>query len=350
MAMTGRALAAGALGMALATLAGAPAGAAPQEVPPELKLECRCDRRQAKLGDDVTVTVTLTNQGKGDASLSVLPLVLDARSVSLLVRWKEKALVKQGEAAQEVERRYEATRHPTYRQPPPALAAEPLAAGAAITGKVTIPCVRTGNLEILAKYRGFALAPGGDLWSEHAELFVATVGEGKLGATLQVEKGAVEVELDRDRVPGTVSHFVSLARAGTYDGTAFFRQIPGAWVQGGDPVKNDGTGDPGWTVPYEVPLDGVGRKHVAGTLSLCRGSYHWSATAQLFFCLRDLPQFDFGSGFPHVAFGGVVKGLDVLKQIGAREVGPHPEDSPFAGEQSKPTTPAVLQKVTIWVR
>lgn len=348
--MSARARAAGALGAVLASLAGAPAAAAPQEVPPDLKLECRIDRRQAQLGDDVTVTLTLTNHGQGDAAPPVLPLVLDTRSVSLRVQWKEKALVKQGEAAQEVERAYEVARLPTYRQKPPALAAEPLAAGAALTGKFTIPCVRTGDLKIQAVYRGFALAPEGDLRSNFADLFVATVGEGKLGATLQVEKGSIEIELDRGRAPGTVSHFVSLARAGTYDGTAFFRQIPGAWIQGGDAVKNDGTGDPGWTVPYETPLDGVGAKHLAGTLSLCRGSYHWSASTQFFLCLRDLPQFDFGAGFPHVAFGTVMKGLDLLKQVGAREVGPHPDDSPYAGEQSKPTTPAVLQKVTIWVR
>jgi cyclophilin family peptidyl-prolyl cis-trans isomerase len=342
---------AGFVGALLLARPGAPAAAAPrQEVPAGLRLDYRCDKRQVQLGDDVTITLTLTNGASGGDALSVLPLVLDARSVSLLVRWKETPSVKPGETATPVEHAYELVRLPTYRQPPPSLPAQSLAPGAALTGRLTVPCVRTGDLQILARYRGFALAPEADLFSDAAPLFVATVGEGRLGATLELEKGAVEVELDRTNMPATVSHVVALARAGTYDGTAFFRQIAGAWLQGGDAVKNDGTGDPGYTVPFEVPQDRVGRRHLAGVVSLCRGAHHATAATQFFVGLRDLPQYDFGAGFPHAAFGTVVKGLELLKDIAARPVGPHPEESPYAGEASRPATPAVVRKVTVWVR
>lgn len=52
--------------------------------------------------------------------------------------------------------------------------------------------------------------------------------------------GSIEVELDADTAPITVTNFVKLAQDGFYDGLTFWRIIDGFMMQGGDP-KGNGT-------------------------------------------------------------------------------------------------------------
>ena len=70
-------------------------------------------------------------------------------------------------------------------------------------------------------------------------------------ATFTTEKGAIVFELFNDIAPLSVNSFVTLARAGWYDGSAFFRVIPGFVAQGGDP-SNSGLGTPGYGISAEV--------------------------------------------------------------------------------------------------
>lgn len=53
--------------------------------------------------------------------------------------------------------------------------------------------------------------------------------------------GTIEVELDADIAPITVTNFVKLAQEGFYDGLTFHRIMDGFMIQGGDPNGN-GTG------------------------------------------------------------------------------------------------------------
>ncbi len=64
---------------------------------------------------------------------------------------------------------------------------------------------------------------------------------GKVNVVLHTTKGDVSIELDADVAPKTVTNFVTLAKAGFYDGLLFHRVIPNFMIQGGDP-KGDGTG------------------------------------------------------------------------------------------------------------
>ncbi len=64
---------------------------------------------------------------------------------------------------------------------------------------------------------------------------------GKHTAILHTSKGDIEVELDADAAPKTVTNFVLLAQSGYYDGLTFHRVIPDFMIQGGDPNGN-GTG------------------------------------------------------------------------------------------------------------
>jgi hypothetical protein len=53
--------------------------------------------------------------------------------------------------------------------------------------------------------------------------------------------GTIDVELDADTAPITVTNFVKLAQEGFYDGLTFHRIMDGFMIQGGDP-NGDGTG------------------------------------------------------------------------------------------------------------
>ncbi len=59
--------------------------------------------------------------------------------------------------------------------------------------------------------------------------------------TLRTSEGDIELSLDADSAPKTVTNFVLLAKSGYYDCLTFHRVIPGFMIQGGDPNGN-GTG------------------------------------------------------------------------------------------------------------
>lgn len=49
--------------------------------------------------------------------------------------------------------------------------------------------------------------------------------------------GTIDVELDADTAPITVTNFVKLAQEGFYDGLTFHRIMDGFMIQGGDPLS-----------------------------------------------------------------------------------------------------------------
>lgn len=60
-------------------------------------------------------------------------------------------------------------------------------------------------------------------------------------ATIETDKGPIELELLSDAAPRAVENFRLLAEHGYYDGLTFHRVVKGFMIQGGDP-KGDGTG------------------------------------------------------------------------------------------------------------
>ena len=64
-------------------------------------------------------------------------------------------------------------------------------------------------------------------------------------ATIQTNRGNIEIDLYADKVPNTVNNFVALARDGFYDGISFHRVIADFMVQSGDP-NGSGRGGPGY--------------------------------------------------------------------------------------------------------
>ena len=66
---------------------------------------------------------------------------------------------------------------------------------------------------------------------------------GKHNVQIEVENyGTINVELDADTAPISVTNFINLANQGFYNGLTFHRIIKGFMIQGGDP---EGTGNGG---------------------------------------------------------------------------------------------------------
>ena len=124
-------------------------------------------------------------------------------------------------------------------------------------------------------------------------------------ATLETDKGNLELELFDTDVPVTVANFVSLARDGFYNGTVFHRVIPGFVVQGGDPTGT-GRGGPGFTFADEI----THHTHVEGALSMANSGPNTNGSQ---FFITYAPQHHLDG--KHSVFGQLTKGMDVLKKI-----------------------------------
>lgn len=124
--------------------------------------------------------------------------------------------------------------------------------------------------------------------------------------------GTIEVELDADQAPITVTNFAKLVREGFYDGLTFHRIISGFMIQGGDP---DGTGRGGSdeTIKGEFSSNGVENsiKHTRGTISMARSQDPDSASSQFFIVQSDSTHLD----GDYAAFGHVTSGMDIVDQI-----------------------------------
>ena len=128
-------------------------------------------------------------------------------------------------------------------------------------------------------------------------------------ATINTEKGKMEVEFYDKDAPGTVDNFVKLSKDGFYDGLTFHRVIPNFVIQGGCP-DGTGAGGPGYTIKCE--LDGDNQYHDRGVLSMAHAGRD-TGGSQFFIChSRDNTSHLDGN---HTCFGKVVDGLDVIDEI-----------------------------------
>ena len=138
-------------------------------------------------------------------------------------------------------------------------------------------------------------------------------GTGVHHATIEVEGyGTIEVALNANVAPITVSNFCRLANEGFYDGLTFHRVISGFMIQGGDP-NGDGTGGSGQCVKGEFSANGVKNSlpHTRGTISMARSQTYNSASSQFFIMQKDTDSLN-GN---YAAFGNVTSGMDVVDAI-----------------------------------
>ena len=127
-------------------------------------------------------------------------------------------------------------------------------------------------------------------------------------ATIETDKGTIELDLFDEQAPETVGNFEKLAKDGFYDGLNFHRVIPDFMVQTGCP-KGTGTGGPGYQFPDEKSA--LQLKHdAAGTLSMANAGPDTNGS-QFFITHGPTPWLD----GKHAVFGKVRSGQDVVDAI-----------------------------------
>lgn len=149
--------------------------------------------------------------------------------------------------------------------------------------------------------------------TETAVLDTSTELVGKHQAEIVIKDyGVVDVELDADSAPISVTNFVKLAQEGFYDGLTFHRIMDGFMMQGGDPLGN-GTGGSEETIKGEFSENGVENdlSHTRGAISMARSSDMDSASSQFFIVQTDCTSLD----GKYAAFGYVTDGMDVVDKI-----------------------------------
>ncbi len=137
---------------------------------------------------------------------------------------------------------------------------------------------------------------------------------GKHHAEIEIAKyGKLELELDADIAPITVTNFVNLAKKGFYNGLTFHRIMSGFMIQGGDP-NGDGTGGSEETIKGEFKSNGVENtlSHKRGVISMARTQNDPDSASSQFFIVQ--ADSDFLDG-DYAAFGKVTAGMDIVDKI-----------------------------------
>ena len=144
-----------------------------------------------------------------------------------------------------------------------------------------------------------------------------------LYAKFNTSKGAILVNLEFKKTPGTVGNFVALAEGnlennsksqGTpyYNGLKFHRVIPDFMIQGGCP-QGTGTGSPGYS--FEDEFHPELTHNTSGILSMAN-SGPASNGSQFFITHVATPWLD----NKHTVFGNVVEGQDIVDLIAQNDV------------------------------
>lgn len=131
-------------------------------------------------------------------------------------------------------------------------------------------------------------------------------------ATIETDKGAIELELAPDAAPMTVNNFVFLARENFYDGVIFHRVIPNFMIQGGDPTGT-GRGDAGYK--FDDELNDKSLRHEEKVISMANAGPNTNGSQ---FFITHAPQPHLNG--MHTVFGKVTKGADVVDAISGGDV------------------------------
>lgn len=127
-------------------------------------------------------------------------------------------------------------------------------------------------------------------------------------ARFETSAGAFTIEVTRAWAPGGADRFYNLVRHGFFDGTRFFRVVPGFVVQFG--LAGDPAVSARWRLA-SIPDDPVVQHNVRGTITFATAGPD-TRTTQLFINYGDNIRLD-GQGFS--PFGRVVDNMDVVDRI-----------------------------------
>jgi len=130
-------------------------------------------------------------------------------------------------------------------------------------------------------------------------------------AVISTSAGDITVTFAYDKAPYTINNFVTLAKGGFYNNSAFHRIMKGFMAQGGDSMAMDpemaGTGGPG----HQIMAEFSDMKHERGVLSMARSQDPNSAGSQFFL----MHQANAGLDGQYTAFGRITSGIEVVDKL-----------------------------------
>jgi cyclophilin family peptidyl-prolyl cis-trans isomerase len=159
-------------------------------------------------------------------------------------------------------------------------------------------------------------------------------------ATIETDKGPIEIEFFEADAPKAVENFRLLAEHGYYDGLKFHRIVRGFMIQGGDP-NGDGTGgESAWGPTFEDEInvesalyrDGYRR----GIVAMANAGPDTNGSQ--FFIMHQ----DYQLSPNYVIFAKVTAGLEAVDALAST-----PTTIGADGGMSQPLTPPTMKKVTI---
>ncbi|WP_462254938.1 peptidylprolyl isomerase, partial [Ferruginibacter sp.] len=144
---------------------------------------------------------------------------------------------------------------------------------------------------------------------------------------IKTNLGNVEAELYPDKAPKTVAAFFSYVDSGFYKNSSFYRVLfieamasdyNTGIIQGGIWQSNNKKAIALSGIVHEPPKL-TGLSHTTGTLSLAR-STPGTANSEFFICIGDQTGYDSSKnynpdGLGFAAFGRVISGMDIVRQI-----------------------------------
>ena len=143
----------------------------------------------------------------------------------------------------------------------------------------------------------------------------------------ETNRGNFIVELYPEKAPKTVANFMKYVDSGFYKETIFHRVINHFMIQGGGFSADMSEKE---TLAPIINEAANGLLNEPGTIAMARTSDPNSATAQFFINLENNVPLNFQGSDPdligYCVFGRVLKGMDVVREIGAsptKNVGPY---------------------------
>jgi cyclophilin family peptidyl-prolyl cis-trans isomerase len=150
--------------------------------------------------------------------------------------------------------------------------------------------------------------------------------------------GNFTLELNAERAPLTVAHFLKYVEQGHYSGTIFHRVVANFVIQGGGFDAN--------LKPVPAPTkvvneSGNGLTNQRGTVGMARGPDPHGGDAQFYVNLYDNEALDPNkTRWGYAVFGKVVQGMDVVDKIGNVATGGR---GPF--KEDAPLKPVVIERI-----
>jgi peptidyl-prolyl cis-trans isomerase A (cyclophilin A) len=150
--------------------------------------------------------------------------------------------------------------------------------------------------------------------------------------------GSFTIELNAERAPLTVAHFLKYVDQGHYTGTIFHRVVANFVIQGG------GFDASGKAIPAPAKVvneAGNGLTNQRGTVGMARSSDPHGGDAQFYVNLYDNEALDPNkTRWGYAVFGKVVQGMEVVDKIGNVATG-----SRGMFKEDAPLQPVIIEKI-----